>query len=200
MANSATASARVAEPVPRPSPDCEALCALFDELFLASENTRLVKGGDEPVYLPADAECPEHRIVFRLDYAPSALHEIAHWCIAGAQRRLLPDYGYWYSPDGRDDATQREFERLEARPQALEWLLNDACGMRFRPSIDNLDGAAGDTRAFAAAIAREAAAYCVNGLPPRAARLHAALAARFGGRAVLRAEDYASRRLLDGDG
>lgn len=76
MANSATASARVAEPVP-PSPDCEALCALFDELFLASENTRLVKGGDEPVYLPADAECPEHRIVFRLDYAPSALHEIA---------------------------------------------------------------------------------------------------------------------------
>lgn len=72
--------------------------------------------------------------------------------------------------------------------------------MRFRPSIDNLDGAAGDKRAFAAAIAREAAAYCVNGLPPRAARLHAALAARFGGRAVLRAEDYASRRLLDGDG
>ena len=98
------------------------------------------------------------------------------------------------------DAAMREFERLEARPQALEWLLNEACGLRFRPSIDNLDGAAGDTRAFAAAIAREAAAYCVNGLPPRAARLHAALAARFGGRAVLRPGDYALQRLLEGGG
>jgi elongation factor P hydroxylase len=198
MANSATASARAAERVPHSPPDCDALCALFDELFLASENTRLVKGGDEPVYLPADAQCPEHRIVFRLDYAPSALHEIAHWCIAGTERRLLLDYGYWYSPDGRDATTQREFERLEARPQALEWLLNEACGMRFRPSIDNLDGAPGDLRSFAAAIAREAAAYCVNGLPPRAARLHAALAARFGGRAPLRPGDYDARRLLDG--
>ena len=200
MANSATASARAAEPVPHPPPDCDALCALFDELFLASENTRLVQGGDEPVYLPADAGCPEHRIVFRLDYAPSALHEIAHWCIAGAARRQLLDYGYWYSPDGRDAPTQREFERLEARPQALEWLLNEACGMRFRPSVDNLHGAPGDLPAFAAAIAREAAAYCVNGLPPRAARLHAALAAHFGGRATLRPEDHDARRLLDGGG
>ena len=200
MANSATASARAAEPVPHPPPDCDALCTLFDELFLASENTRLVQGGDEPVYLPADAGCPEHRIVFRLDYAPSALHEIAHWCIAGAARRQLLDYGYWYSPDGRDAPTQREFERLEARPQALEWLLNEACGMRFRPSVDNLHGAPGDLPAFAAAIAREAAAYCVNGLPPRAARLHAALAARFGGRATLRPEDHDARRLLDGGG
>ena len=128
--------------------------------------------------------------------------EQVHAAVAhpGAQRRLLPDYGYWYSPDGRNAAAQREFERLEARPQALEWLLNEACGLRFRPSIDNLDGAAGDTRAFAAAIAREAAAYCVNGLPPRAARLHAALAARFGGRAVLRPGDYALQRLLEGGG
>ncbi len=200
MANSATASARAAEPVAHSPPDCDALCALFDALFLESENTRLVKGGEEPVYLPADAGCAEHRVVFRLDYVPSALHEIAHWCIAGPARRLLVDYGYWYDPDGRDAATQREFERLEARPQALEWLLNEACGMRFRPSIDNLDGASGDLRAFAAAIAREAAAWCANGLPPRAARLHAALAARFGGRATLRPEDHDARRLLDGGG
>lgn len=200
MANSATAFARAAEPVPHSPPDCDTLCALFDTLFLESENTRLVKGGEEPVYLPADAGCAEHRVVFRLDYVPSALHEIAHWCIAGSARRLLVDYGYWYDPDGRDAATQREFERLEARPQALEWLLNEACGMRFRPSIDNLDGAPGDLRAFAAAIAREAAAWCANGLPPRAARLHAALAARFGGRATLRPEDHDARRLLDGGG
>ena len=79
MANSATASARAAEPVPHSPPDCDALCALFDALFLESENTRLVKGGEEPVYLPADAGCAEHRVVFRLDYVPSALHEIAHF-------------------------------------------------------------------------------------------------------------------------
>jgi len=46
-------------------PDCDALCALFDELFLASENTRLVKGGDEPVYLAppviAELEYGVHR-------------------------------------------------------------------------------------------------------------------------------------------
>ena len=71
--------------------------------------------------------------------------------------------------------------------------------MRFRPSIDNLDGAPGDLGAFAAAIAREAAAYCRRGLPPRAACLHAALAARFGGRSTLHAQDYDARRLT-GDG
>ena len=103
-ANTATASASEAEPARGPAPDGEVLRALFDGLFLASENTCLLQGGAEPVYLPADADHPQNRIVFRLDYAASALHEIAHWCIAGAARRRLIDYGYWYSPDGRDSA------------------------------------------------------------------------------------------------
>ena len=67
---------------------CAELCQIFDALFLATENTRLLPGGEEPVYLPADASCAHDRIVFRHDYVASALHEIAHWCIAGAARQL----------------------------------------------------------------------------------------------------------------
>jgi len=198
MANTATSSASAPEARPAVPPDAAALCALFDELFRGSENTRLLAGGEEPVYVPAAAANDANRIVFRHDYVSSALHEIAHWCIAGAARRRLVDYGYWYSPDGRDPARQRAFERLEARPQALEWLFHAACGLRFRPSVDNLDGEPGDTRGFAAAIAAAAADYCHSGLPPRAARFRAALAARYGDGANPAAGDFTASRLLDG--
>jgi hypothetical protein len=158
-----------------------ALCDLFDTLFLPTENTCLLAGGEEPVYLPADAGATPARIVFRHDYVASALHEIAHWCIAGPARRALVDYGYWYAPDGRGPAEQQAFEELEARPQAIEWIFSLACALPFRPSIDNLDGAPVDVRGFAARIAREAESFCRAGLPPRAARFRDALAERFGG-------------------
>ncbi len=153
-----------------------ALCRIFDRVFLPTENTRLVHGGDEPVYLPADPHCPWHRVVFRHDYASSALHEVAHWCIAGSQRRLLMDYGYWYSPDGRSTGRQAQFERVEARPQALEWVFSRACGIPFRPSIDNLDGAPADSHGFARSILCEAHQLCREGLPVRAGRFLSALA------------------------
>ena len=153
------------------------LCVLFDALFLWAERTSLRGGGEEPVYLPADAACPVARIVFRHDYARSALHEVAHWCIAGAERRQRTDYGYWYAPDGRDAGRQHEFERLETRPQALEWIFSEACGLRFRPSIDNLGCAAADATAFVQAIAQQAQRLHVQGLPPRAERFRAVLAA-----------------------
>lgn len=165
------------------------LCDLFDTLFLASENTRLFHGGDEPVYLPADAHSP-HRIVFRHDYVASALHEVAHWCIAGPERRRQVDYGYWYSPDGRSTERQAEFEALEAKPQALEWIFSRACGLRFRPSIDNLSGAAADVAGFAQGILVEVHRRCRNGLPPRAARFHAALAVRCGASPTLHADAF----------
>ena len=166
------------------------LCALFDGLFLSGDNTRLISGGEEPVYLPADEVSPYHRVVFRHDYVSSALHEVAHWCIAGPARRLLPDYGYWYSPDGRSAEHQIAFERLEARPQALEWIFSRACGLPFRPSIDNLNGTSADASAFAESIAREARHRCVHGLPLRAARFRAALVERCGGDGALRATDF----------
>ena len=102
------------------------LIRIFDGLFFKPFNTRLIRGADEPVYLPADQDCDVHRVVFAHGYFASALHEIAHWCVAGQARRLLEDYGYWYCPDGRDAAQQAEFEKTEVVPQALEWAFSVA--------------------------------------------------------------------------
>ena len=84
------------------------LIDLFDSCFAEEFNTRLIKGDDEPIYLPADDETPYHRIVFAHGFFASALHEISHWCVAGKARREQVDFGYWYccllytSPSPRD--------------------------------------------------------------------------------------------------
>ena len=74
--------------------------AIFNRLFTERFNTQLIGGVDEPEYIPAD-DVATHRLYYRQDYFSSALHETAHWCIAGEERRLRPDFGYWYNPDGR---------------------------------------------------------------------------------------------------
>lgn len=84
----------------------EQLIEIFDSCFADDFNTRLIKGDDEPIYLPADDEVPYNRIIFAHGFYASGLHEISHWCIAGKARRELVDFGYWYCPDGRDAATQ----------------------------------------------------------------------------------------------
>lgn len=161
--------------------NCLDLIDIFSGEFAASHRTRLVSGGDEPLYRPAADPDGWHEIVFRHDYFQSALHELAHWCVAGVERRLLPDYGYWYRPDGRTLAQQGEFERVEARPQAVEWLLTAACGRRFQVSLDNLGAAEPlDEASLWRAVHRELR-RCLSGqMPPRAAQLARALAARSG--------------------
>nr|WP_205743669.1 elongation factor P hydroxylase [Halomonas alimentaria] len=150
---------------------------MFDGLFEETYRTRLVRGGDEPLYLPADAESPWHRVIFARGFFTSALHEISHWCIAGARRRELEDYGYWYLPDGRDARQQRDFEAVEVAPQALELLFSRACGLRFHVSVDNLDGDAEvDRDAFHAKVEARAWRYLSEGLPLRAEALRTALA------------------------
>lgn len=99
----------------------EQLIEIFNSCFADDFNTRLIKGDDEPIYLPADAEVPYNRIVFAHGFYASAIHEISHWCIAGKARRELVDFGYWYCPDGRDAQTQSQFEDVEVKPQALDW-------------------------------------------------------------------------------
>lgn len=155
------------------------LIQIFNRLFLRSENTELIAGGSEPVYLPADQTYPYHRILFAHGFYESALHEISHWCIAGIKRRQLMDYGYWYEPDGRSAERQREFEQVEVKPQALEWILSEACGRRFRLSADNLEGdpdavEAGYQR-FRKAVWQQAHHYLSTGLPERANVLKQAL-------------------------
>ena len=116
------------------------LMSLFDETFFTSYHTRLIKGQDEPIYLPADHTRPFHQIVFAHGYFASALHEIAHWLVAGEERRLQEDYGYWYCPDGRDEQQQAAFQAVEVKPQAIEWMLCAAAGFKFNVSCDNLNG------------------------------------------------------------
>ena len=149
---------------------------LFTACFLDETRTVLVGGGDEPLYVPSsDPSSAPHRIVYREDYFASALHEVAHWCLAGAARRELEDYGYWYAPDGRTPEQQAEFERVEVRPQALEWILSEACGFEFNLSADNLGGGCGPSEAFAQNVAAERERLLAEGLPERAARFREAL-------------------------
>lgn len=95
------------------------------------------------------------------------LVEQAHWCVAGQQRRLQHDYGYWYAPDGRTQEQQQQFERVEVKPQALEWLFSVATGTRFRVSADNLNSAMGASDAFKQAIVNQAHHFCQQGVGER---------------------------------
>lgn len=49
----------------------EQLIEIFNGCFADEFNTRLIKGEDEPIYLPADAELPYHRIVLRMVIMPA---------------------------------------------------------------------------------------------------------------------------------
>ncbi len=155
---------------------------VFRSCFEAEHATVLEGGGEEPLYVASpDPRAMPHRIVYREDYFASALHEIAHWCLAGAARRRLDDYGYWYQPDGRTPEQQRAFEAVEARPQALEWILSKTCGHDFHLSADNLEGGTGPSPRFAEAVERENKAFDRRGLPPRAERFVRALRASMRG-------------------
>lgn len=171
-------------------PVCTAgeIVEIFNRTFASSESTLLAFGGQEPVYYPAgSAENPGryHRICFAHGFVNSALHETAHWCIAGKSRRLLTDYGYWYAPDGRTGRQQVLFEKVEVKPQALEWHLAKACGVKFHLSIDNLnalDGGAASSRTdlFRRAVSEQAQSYLGTGVPERAGLLKQVFADYFG--------------------
>ena len=144
------------------------LIFLFNQTFAETENTQLIKGDGEPIYLPAKTAEDKHQIVFAHGYFASALHEISHWCIAGKQRRLREDYGYWYCPDGRNADEQAEFEKVEVKPQAIEWAFSLTADIKFRVSTDNLNGAPVNAEAFQAAVKKQLIAYMQNGFPKRA--------------------------------
>jgi len=152
------------------------LIDIFDGCFSETYNTRLIRGDDEPIYLPADEQEDFNRIVFAHGYYASALHEISHWCVAGAARRKLVDFGYWYCPDGRDAQTQSEFEQVEIKPQSYEWLFCVAAGFPFNVSCDNLSGECEPDRiGFQRKVREQVLATLAQGIPERPARFIAAL-------------------------
>ena len=157
--------------------------ALFKQCFYKNYKTLLIGGADEPLYSPATSSDEPHRLYYRADYFASALHEIAHWCIAGAQRRQQEDWGYWYCPDGRSPAQQRAFETVEVKPQAVEWMLSVAAAATFRISSDNLLSMANNSEEdgdFYQAVAAQVQCYRQAALPPRAMQFFLAVAAFYG--------------------
>jgi elongation factor P hydroxylase len=118
-------------------PDHE-IVACFAACLGGGYNTVLQGGGDEPLYLPARGGGPA-TIIYRHDYAASALHEVAHWCIAGPHRRTLKDFGYAYIAPPRGAAAQARFCALETKTQALEAIFAAAAGVEFTVSTDDLD-------------------------------------------------------------
>jgi hypothetical protein len=170
--------------------DYQDLITLFNQTFSLSYNTRLVKGADEPLYLPANMVCDYHQIIFAHGYYSSALHEIAHWCIAGEKRRLLEDYGYWYEPDGRNKQQQAAFEQVESKPQAIEWAFCIAAKKKFNVSADNLNGYEADIHAFRQAVYQQAQEYVTKGFPARAEQFIKALAHFYHSPYPLRKEQF----------
>jgi len=155
-------------------PDVNDLIEIFDQLFEVEQNTKLIAGAKEPIYIAARGDKPA-TIFTREDFFSSALHEIAHWTIAGEKRRQLDDFGYWYEPEGRNNKQQQEFERVEIKPQAIEWVLSLACNHRFNFSSDNLSQEINASDRFKKAVKEQANAYLTNGLPDRAEKLYLSL-------------------------
>lgn len=174
---------------PRVEHKIEELTELFNQTFENEFNVRLVKGKDEPIYLPANTgegeinAQPFAQVVFAHGFFASALHEIAHWCLAGAERRTRIDYGYWYCPDGRTAEQQAKFQSVEIKPQAIEWALCAAAGFTFRVSCDNLSGdelgQQPDRKAFERDVQSQLELYLQKGLPARAMQFVEALAIHY---------------------
>lgn len=170
--------------------DYQDLIDVFHNCFFENYNTLLVKGGDEPIYFPAGENRPHAEIVFARGFFASALHEIAHWLIAGEQRRKLEDYGYWYEPDGRDVEKQALFEKVEVKPQAIEWILSKASGFKFRVSNDNLNNQQSNGEAFKKQIYHQVLIYLQKGLPSRVQTFQEALSCFYGTKKFLEPADF----------
>ena len=166
------------------------LIAIFNNCFFEKYNTLLVKGTDEPLYLPADENRPHNELFFAHGFFASALHECAHWLIAGEQRRKQVDFGYWYIPDGRTSTQQELFQSVEIKPQAMEWILSKAAGSPFRVSIDNLNGKESETEAFKLAVFQQLKTYCDQGLSARAESFRQALCRHYNTSSLLKSEDF----------
>ena len=91
------------------------IAGCFNARFGRCYQVRLIGGAQEPLYLPA-AGVDRAIIRYTRDYARSALHELAHWCLAGVRRRGRVDYGYWYQPPPRSPDQQQRLRRERRSP------------------------------------------------------------------------------------
>lgn len=146
----------------------------FNAALARSSRTVLIGGGAEPLYLPATTGRPA-LIRYTRDYAQSALHELAHWCFAGPERRRLADYGYWYDPPPRSAGQQARFEAAEVPIQGLEFLLALVAGVRFHVSADNPGAVAEDLPGLERRVLCNARGRANHPFSPRTAAVFRAL-------------------------
>lgn len=139
----------------------------FEGCFYAEYQTRLEAGAEEPFYR-APKGGQDGMIHFRHNYLRSALHESAHWCLAGLKRLKLDDWGYWYEPDGRNLEQQSLFYKVEVKPQAIEMAFCEALRIPFEVSVDNLGGPQGPAQDFAISVEKQHLIYKKEGFPKRA--------------------------------
>jgi elongation factor P hydroxylase len=158
-------------------PTAARIAQIFNAQFLGSHNTIMSGGAAEPLYEPA-VGCRPARIVFTYDYPASALHEAAHWCLAGRVRRSQRDYGYWYEPGPRTAQQRREFFAAEAGVQALEAIFAQTCNVRFVVSADDFAASPEEIDAFRQRI-EQCIAQRRQCLPERARRFCNALTRAF---------------------
>lgn len=143
---------------------------LFRTCFADNYQTELLGGATEPLYRPSGvgSDHAMHQIFYRDDFFASALHEIAHWCIAGEPRRLQLDFGYWYVPEGRSTADQTRFLSVEVKPQAIELLFSLCADFPFRVSVDNFsENSTQLAESFYRKVIEQALHYVERGLPAR---------------------------------
>lgn len=152
-------------------PDVNDLIRMFNSLFQERYETILVRGDNEPIYLVKDENSLYNQVVFAHGFFSSALHEISHWCVAGKDRRKIEDFGYWYKPDGRTAEEQMLFERVEVKPQALEWCFSIASGIPFNFSADNIALGNRASESFKLNVKKQVLNYFRNGFPIRASQL-----------------------------
>lgn|SRR5690625_3874663 len=177
MAKTVSVAMKRTEPTPEPIWCSEDLSPLFQACF-REYNTLLVGGAKEPLYTPWNENEPA-KIYYTRDFFRSALHEVAHWCIAGPERRQLEDYGYWYAPEGRNAEQQLAFEMVEVRPQALELLFCAATAHPFLVSCDNFNGN-GNEEEFQRRVWAEALKMLAGDMPPRGKQWLKTLQAAYG--------------------
>lgn len=108
---------------------------IFNTTLGSSYNTVLLGGSDEPFYFPS-VEGSKSVILYTRDYVRSALHELAHWSIAGEEGRNLIDYGCEYNPPPRTVTEQQDFFLAELKVQALEKIYCDILHLDFCVSSD----------------------------------------------------------------
>lgn len=116
------------------------LCQKLIDTFKPAFPDLTIKGGATEPFYQAPKNHSKAVIYFRSNYPRSLLHEMSHYCLAGAKRRKLDDFGYWYSECGRTAEEQQRFEQVEARPQGLEKAMCHAIGIIFSPSLDDFSG------------------------------------------------------------